>query len=258
MSTDNDNISRVDQLIAKGDATLRTHRPNPPNVIGFPTLDSGAFSAWQTQSLAFLHSLFGNVHPYVDHFKTKVTKGFRSSTQAGIGILQSVREDLANGNIPGAAAVPIDPLPQIEEICSRFHLVARQLRSRHENRETLSVADEYDVQDLLHSLLWLFFDDVRPEESTPSYAGKASRMDFLLKNEQIVIEVKKTHAGLGAKQISSQLIEDIDRYKVHPDCRLLVCFVYDLEGLVANPRGIENDLNRDDGPMPVSVLIRPA
>lgn len=257
MSTSSDNISRVDQLIEKGEAVLTTHRPNAPNVIGFPTLDSGEFTAWQTQSLAFLQALLGSNNAYVEAFEKTVKRGYPSTTNAGIGILRSVREDLANGNIPDAADVTIDPLSQIEEICTKFHLVARQLRSRHADRDTLAVSDEYDVQDLLHALLWLFFDDIRPEETTPSYAGKSSRMDFLLKSEQTVIEVKKTRAGLGAKEVGSQLIEDIDRYKVHPDCRLLVCFVYDPEGLIANPRGIENDLSRDDGPMPVRVFIRP-
>jgi len=73
-----------------------------------------------------------------------------------------------------------DPLFPIETICNRFHLVARQMRARHDNRETLHVADEYDVQDLLHALLRLYFEDIRPEEYTPSYAGGSSRMDFLL------------------------------------------------------------------------------
>jgi len=109
---------------------------------------------------------------------------------------------------------------------------------------------------MLHALLWVHFEDIRPEEWTPSYAGKASRMDFLLKQEQIVIEAKKTRAGLTAKEIGSQLIDDIARYKTHPDCRALVCFVYDPEGLVANPRGLEADLQRNE-PMPVRVYIRP-
>lgn len=36
---------------------------------------------------------------------------------------------------------------------------------------------------------------MRPEKWTPSYAGACSRMDFLLKREQIGLEAKKTRAG---------------------------------------------------------------
>jgi hypothetical protein len=145
----------------------------------------------------------------------------------------------------------------LDQICSKFHLVARQLRSRHHGRPTIDVQDEYDVQDLMHTLLLLHFVDVRPEENTPSYAGKASRMDFLLKRESIVVEAKMTRPGLGAKEVSSQLIEDIDRYNAHSGCQALVCFVFDPAGIIANPRGIESDLNRDSSPFPVRVLIRP-
>ena len=145
----------------------------------------------------------------------------------------------------------------LERLCSRFHLVARQLRSRHSNRDTLHVEDEYDVQDLLHALLTLEHDDIRPQEWTPSYAGGSSRMDFLLKLEQIVIEAKKTRSGLGARELGEQLMVDIQKYKQHPDCRTLVCFVYDPEGRIANPRGIENDLSGDKDGLAVRVIIAP-
>ncbi|KAB2834066.1 MAG: DUF2321 domain-containing protein [Candidatus Dadabacteria bacterium] len=150
-----------------------------------------------------------------------------------------------------------DPLTQIESLCSRFHLITKQLRSRHEDRMTLDVQDEYDVQDLLHALLRLYFDDIRPEEWTPSYAGGSSRIDFLLKNERILIEVKKTRQQLKAKQIGDQLIIDINRYKTHPDCKLLFCFVYDPEGIISNPRGLENDLNGERDGLRVEVMIVP-
>lgn len=150
-----------------------------------------------------------------------------------------------------------DAISIIENLCGRFHLVARQLKGRHDDRQTLLVEDEYDVQDLLHALLTLHFDDIRPEEWTPSYAGGCSRMDFLLKKEQIVVEVKKTRKKLGAKGVGEQLIVDIAKYKVHPDCNTLICFVYDPEGWIANPRGIENDLNKTYDNLPVKVLITP-
>ena len=134
---------------------------------------------------------------------------------------------------------------KVRKICLRFHIVTKQLSDRrHENRNTIIIEDEYDVQDLLHALLKIFFDDIRPEEWTPSYAGKSSRMDFLLKSEKIVIEVKKTRENLKEKQIADQLIIDIDRYKAaHLDCETLFCFVYDPEGLIQNPIGFEKDIN---------------
>ena len=150
-----------------------------------------------------------------------------------------------------------DPLLIVEHICSRFHLLAQQLRNRYSNRHTLEITDEYDVQDLLHALLKIHFDDVRPEEYTPSYAGGSSRMDFLLKEEKIVIEVKKTRVGLGTKELENQLLIDIKRYTEHPDCKTLFCFVYDPEGRISNPRGLENDLAKETGKIMIKVLIVP-
>ena len=160
-------------------------------------------------------------------------------------ITQAVAEESAN------------PLNLVEHICSRFHLVAKQLRDRYRNRNTLDIEDEYDVQNLLHALLRLFFDDIRPEEWTPSYAGACSRVDFLLKPEQIVIEVKKTRKGLAAKEVGEQLIIDIARYKKHPDCKTLFCFVYDPDGRISNPQGIENDLACEEDGFCVKVFIVP-
>ncbi|MCZ8227650.1 MAG: hypothetical protein O9249_00855, partial [Burkholderiaceae bacterium] len=62
-------------------------------------------------------------------------------------------------------------LDELDQTILRFHAVAVQLRDRYSGRPTLDVNDEYDVQDLMHALLRLHFDDVRPEEWVPSYAG---------------------------------------------------------------------------------------
>ena len=109
----------------------------------------------------------------------------------------------------------------------------------------------------MHALLCLLFDDVRPEEWTPSYAGGSSRVDFLLKDEKTFVEIKKTRKGLGDREIGDQLAIDVERYRVHPSCSRLFCFVYDPEGWIANPKGLEHDLERAEGDFPVSVMIAP-
>jgi hypothetical protein len=103
----------------------------------------------------------------------------------------------------------------------------------------------------------LFFDDIRPEEYAPSYAGGSSRMDFLLKNELSVLETKMTRKGLAAKQIGEQLIVDIDRYQSHPHCKFLFCLVYDPEHRIYNPPGLEADLSGLRGGVLVKVLVVP-
>jgi hypothetical protein len=145
----------------------------------------------------------------------------------------------------------------VRAICDRFTIVANALAVRHDKRATLTITDEYDVQDLLGALLKLHFTDVRPEEWTPSYAGSASRMDFLLKQEQIAVEAKMTRKGLGQKELVTQLAEDILRYQSHNDCRTLICFVHDPAGKCTNPTSLENDLTKDHGSLQVVVIVRP-
>jgi len=175
----------------------------------------------------------------IDSFMDEISDYWRDELEA-----QSITADLT-------------AVEKVELIIRKFHQVARQLRSRYSNRPTIEIEDEYDVQDLFHGLLRLYFDDVRAEEYTPSYAGSASRVDFLLKSEKIIVEIKKTRKGLAEKEVGEQLIIDSLRYQAHPDCNQLVCFVYDPEGRVANPRGIENDLIIPVNGVPISVFITP-
>jgi hypothetical protein len=84
---------RVRALIAKGEDALATHRPNSPGVIGFPTLDTSAFTEWRTQAVAFLTELLGSEHPYTVNFDEQVQRGHRGSAKAGIGILKPKLSD---------------------------------------------------------------------------------------------------------------------------------------------------------------------
>lgn len=249
-------LDKVNKLIEKGNEVLSTHTPNPPHVIGFPTLNNSEFTTWKTKSLSFLEKHFSSTDPYYLEFQSKVVQPYTSAVKTGIGVLKAIKEEIESGDI-GTSIDTKNPLELIQNLCNRFHLVAMQLRDRHDDRETIDIQDEYDVQDLFHSLLKIHFEDIRPEEWTPSYAGQSARVDFLLKQERIVVEIKKTRKGLGAKKIGNELIEDIFRYKSHPDCDALICFVYDPEGQISNPRGLESDLNQKDGELLVDVFIRP-
>ena len=82
-------------------------------------------------------------------------------------------------------------------------------------------------------------------------------MDFILDEHGIAIEVKKTRKSMTAKDVGEQLLVDIAKYKEHPKTKSLFCFVYDPEGLLANPSGIERDLSNANNGIPVTCVIRP-
>ncbi len=172
-----------------------------------------------------------------------------------IASLQEKMDELVETESSASSARVGDTgIENVRLLCKRFHLVAKQLEHRQRDREPFVVSDEYDAQDLLHALLKIHFDDVRPEEWTPSQAGAAAKMDFLLKEERIVVEVKKTRKSLSVKELGEELIVDIERYRKHPNCDFLVCFVYDPEQRLGNPKGLEADLSRDEDGLIVEVI----
>jgi hypothetical protein len=150
-----------------------------------------------------------------------------------------------------------DSVELVKVLCSRFHSVARQLRLRGEYRATLSVEDELDVQDLLHALLRIQFDDIGTEEWTPSYAEGASRTTFLLNDNRLAVLVKKTRNGLTVKDLTEQLRIDTERYLTKSRCTSLMCFIYDPEGRIGNPRALETSLTTVSDSLTIDVLVAP-
>ena len=152
---------------------------------------------------------------------------------------------------------PDDPLAALRKVCTRFHLVARQLRLRRDYRATLEIEDEYDVQDLLYALLRLEFEEVGSEDWCPGYGDGAARTSYLLHKERVVIVAKKTKTGVTARELAEQVRIDSSHYSGRADCRTLVCFVYDPEGRIGNPRGLESELTTVSDAFTIEVIIAP-
>ena len=215
-------------------------------------VEKASFFEWSTKALMYLQDMFSK-HPQIEALKKYILKedvSFEAFSHM-IAILKAF--DVIK---PSLRPILYDEI--LTTIFNKFHIVSKKLKRRHNNRDTIELNDEYDVQDLLHGLLVLHFEDVRPEEWTPSYAGGNNRMDFLIEDGEIAIEVKMTRKGLKDKEVGEQLIIDITKYNSHPHCKSLYCFVYDPDEVIRNPRGIEKDLEAYSSGISVKVYIRPA
>jgi len=179
-------------------------------------------------------------HPYESAFHTSIMEQ---------------RQVLAMARQQIEAAQDAADVVLVERLGRGLPRLIKTLGTRGRDRPPLVVGDEYDVQFLLEGSLRALFDDVRPEDPSPTRAGASTRVDFVLKEEQIVVEAKMTRQGLSERQLGEQLIEDIERYRSHPDCRTLVAIVFDPAHRIPNPKGLETDLRRDDGEMRVRVVI---
>jgi hypothetical protein len=133
----------------------------------------------------------------------------------------------------------------LEVIVRGLRRAMHPLTHRRKGAQSLAFGNEYDVQDLLHSMLRPWISDIRPEEFTPSYAGSSTRMDLLLPGHGLVIETKIIRDRVHAKRVGDELIIDIDHYRKHPDCRRLWCVIYDPDHLITNADGLKNDLEGD-------------
>ena len=179
----------------------------------------------------------------------------------GTALLQSLKQNIERGLItpvkmPNTRVMDVEASVEvIIKLSVRFNEIAKRLRRRHDNRATLDIEDEYDVQDLLHSLLLAPFDDVRSEEWTPSTAGATSRMDLILKTHRIVIETKMMRKGLTDRKLTEELLIDLGLYPAHPDCGYLVIFIFDPDERIGNPAALRDIETR--GSVPVKVLVSP-
>jgi hypothetical protein len=105
-----------------------------------------------------------------------------------------------------------------------------------------SIRDEHDLQVMVEALLRILFEDVRREDDVPSKAGANSRVDFVLPEAGVVVETKMTRANLTASRLGEELLVDAGRYPGHPNCSAIVAYIYDPDGRIENPRGLERDL----------------
>lgn len=186
----------------------------------------------------------------------------RSIAEKAIAIA-SLGRRLLDGTLETKGAGPyltfaggaIDSIQVVLSVGERFRDVARQLTRRHDQRPTLKVTDEYDAQDLYHALLRMFFADIREEEWTPSHAGSAKRIDFLLPEHRLAVELKHSRPTMTKKTLGDELLVDVGNYGKHAAVRHLVCLVFDFDGHIENPRGMERDLSQVYDGLAVTVRI---
>lgn len=198
------------------------------------------FNHYGRESIEFIRFHGLSFHPDTDT-DHRTNKDYIEGCRKGLIIAKGMFTDFLS-DFQGAPV--IDKTEELFRIFKHFRKFAVELAHRHDGRETLRIQDEYDVQDLLRALLSLYFDDVRPEEPTPSHAGSSLRTDFLIPEIEAVIEVKKTRPTMTDKTLSEELIVDIEKYQAHPTCKKIYCFVYDPDMILRNPAAIKNDLEK--------------
>jgi hypothetical protein len=154
------------------------------------------------------------------------------------------------------AGEQVDAVSAVLAVAERINSVYAELAHRHDNRSTVAFNDEYDAQDLFRALLRIFFDDIRAEDPGPQVAGASSRVDFVLPEVGLAVELKFTRTSMTTKALGEELIIDKTRYAGHGKITHLVFLVFDRSRLILNPRGIESDLSREKSEEEFAVTVR--
>jgi DpnII restriction endonuclease len=192
--------------------------PRKESVVYRPDMDDASKKVWSQWQF-----------PYTERFAGPIR------TQRGI-----LEQALAR---LGTGSATLDALELLENLGRRLPVAFSILGSPHRGKDGIVVADEYDVQHVLHAIAVLHFDEVEPEEPTPKMASGSSRLDFLLKQEEIAIETKMTRPNLSKQKLRDELASDIVYFRAHPSVKALFALIYDPNRRITNSVGVERDLN---------------
>lgn len=157
--------------------------------------------------------------------------------------------------IDNSEAGTTDTLEQLGRSFRRFPSVVNILGRPNKNGPGLHIEDEYDLQRIVGGILFSMFDDVRAEDPTEQFAGGSSRIDFILKRENIAIEVKCTRPSMTVRKLREELLSDLSSYPHHSSTEGVFILVYDKEYIVTNPVGFEDDLVEVRADLKIGVVV---
>jgi hypothetical protein len=117
----------------------------------------------------------------------------------------------------------------IRDILNNFsNAVQKITKDRRKEHLEFKIEDEYDVQDILYVVLKSIFPTLRDEDPIPKVGAKSTKIDLILRDEKILIEVKMIK-GKDSNEIHfiEQLKVDFESYHECKWLKKLFCFVYD-------------------------------
>lgn len=128
----------------------------------------------------------------------------------------------------------------VEALLRRFPQAAAVLSAK-DGAGQMEIEDEDDVQDLLDAGLNFYFDDVRPEANVEEFAGSGGRVDFVVGDVGVGIEVKIARSTRDRSRLVEQLTKAKESYTRHSLVNDLYIFIYDPE-LRLNVPELQDDI----------------
>lgn len=113
-------------------------------------------------------------------------------------------------------------------MCRRLPQVARVLAHRsHKHKSPYAIADEYDVQDLLHAVIRSVLKYSVQEDTLPRVAAaKSGRADLTIEELGVLIEIKYVHSPSDQKRIFEEFSQDLVLYSQWVHLKHLIYLIY--------------------------------
>lgn len=106
--------------------------------------------------------------------------------------------------------------------------VQKIIKNRRKGHLEFEIKDEYDVQDILYVIIKSIFPNMRDEDPIPKVGGKSTKIDLILRDEKILVEVKMIkEKDANETHFIEQLKVDFESYHKCVWLEKLFCFVYD-------------------------------
>lgn len=117
----------------------------------------------------------------------------------------------------------------VRDVLNNFsNAIQKIINGRRQNHPDFKIEDEYDVQDMLYVVLKSIFPNLKEEDPIPKVGGKSTKIDLILREDKILIEVKMIKAkDSNETPFIEQLKVDFESYHECKWLRKLFCFVYD-------------------------------
>lgn len=183
------------------------------------------------------------------YLRPQELKGVESIMENVISIIEDENNNVKLSHVKNKMDI-------LTDIFQNFDRFAHQLKERQNNAKAIEIDDEYSVQDFVHAILRLHFDKVDNEYPLPPYCGKASRIDFFLKEERIGIEVKYASKDLTANKLRKQLIEDKEQYVKSGLFNEIIFFIYNPLLALCKPE-VFMDIEENVNDCTVRVIFSP-
>lgn len=117
----------------------------------------------------------------------------------------------------------------VRDVLNNFsNAIQKIISGRRLNHPDFKIEDEYDVQDISYVILKSIFPNLREEDPIPKVGAKSTKIDLILREEKILIEVKMIKVkDSNETHFIEQLKVDFESYHECKWLRKLFCFVYD-------------------------------